>query len=60
MAYTIISERLDCGKAVGDLITEEELLAMGANSQALIAGGHISDASKSKSAPSAPEGEING
>jgi hypothetical protein len=61
MAYTITSDRLDCSKAEGDSITTEELLAMGANIDALIAGGHVSDKSNpvpaNTSAPaSAPEG----
>ena len=47
MAYTIISNRLDCKKVEGDSITDKELLDMGANIEALIEGGHISgDATK--------------
>ena len=60
MAYTITSENLDCEKSLGDSITEEELLKMGANIPALIAAGHIKDATATKSAPSALEGESNG
>ena len=41
MAYKITSDRLDCKKSLGDTITDKELLAMGANIDALIAGGHI-------------------
>ena len=41
MAYKITSDRLDCKKSKGDSITDKELLAMGANIDALIAGGHI-------------------
>ena len=60
MAYTITSENLDCAKSLGDSITEQELLKMGANIDALIAAGHIADAAKTKSAPPALEGESNG
>jgi hypothetical protein len=61
MAYTITSDRLDCAKAEGDSITAEELLAMGADIPALVAGGHISDKSnpvpaKAQAPASAPEG----
>ena len=49
MAYKITSDRLDCKKGLGDTITDKELLAMGANIDALIAGGHIeSDAAKTQ------------
>mgnify|MGYP000556155240 CR=1 FL=1 len=41
MAYKITSDRLDCAKSKGESITEKELLAMGANIEALIEGGHI-------------------
>ena len=43
MAYKITSDRLDCAKKQGDSITDKELLAMGANIDALVAGGHIAD-----------------
>jgi len=52
MAYTITSENLDCEKSLGDSITSEELTEMGANIDALIAGGHIVDATTTKTAPS--------
>jgi hypothetical protein len=55
MAYTITSDRLDCEKSLGDTITTEELLEMGANIDALILGGHITDATNKK--PATPEGE---
>jgi hypothetical protein len=42
MAYTITSDRLDSPKTLGDSVTDEELLAMGADIEALIEGGHIS------------------
>jgi len=49
MAFVIKSDRLDCKKSQGDSLTEKELLAMGANIDALIAGGHIaSDVASSK------------
>ena len=51
MAYTITSDRLDCAKAEGDSITSEELLAMGANIDALISGGHLSDGKEVKTTP---------
>lgn len=41
MAYKITSNRLDCKKSLGDTITDKELLAIGANIDALVAGGHI-------------------
>ena len=41
MAYTITSDRLDCPKAEGETITDQELLAMGVDIQALVEGGHI-------------------
>ena len=50
MAYTITSDRLDCEKSLGDTITTEELLEMGANIDALISGGHITDATNKKPA----------
>jgi hypothetical protein len=51
MAYTITSDRLDCPKAEGEMITEEELLKMGVNILALVEGGHISpDATSAKKA----------
>lgn len=54
MAYKITSDRLDCKKSKGDSITDKELLALGANIDALIAGGHIeSDATKTP-APTEP------
>ena len=62
MAYTITSDRLDSSKELGDSITSEELLEMGADIEALIAGGHISEdgAKATKSAapttPATPEG----
>lgn len=57
MAYTITSDRLDCEKSLGDTITTEELLEMGADIPALIEGGHIADATTSKK-PATTEGEI--
>ena len=57
MAYTITSDRLDCAKAVGDSITSEELLELGANIAALIMGEHITEGAKPKSAPA--EGASN-
>ena len=49
MAYLITSDRLDSSKAEGAIITDEELLEMGANIPALVDGGHISpDATSSK------------
>jgi hypothetical protein len=51
MAYKITSDRLDCDKAMGDSITTEELLEMGANIDALVSAGHISDATPSANAP---------
>jgi hypothetical protein len=51
MAYTITSDRLDCPKAEGEIITDEELLKMGVNILALVDGGHISpDATSAKKA----------
>jgi len=57
MAYTITSDRLDCAKAVGDSITSEELLALGANIEALIAGEHLTEGASRRSAPA--EGASN-
>jgi len=55
MAYTITSDRLDSPKAMGDSITDEELLEMGANIEALVEGGHISNgAAKATPAPTIP------
>ena len=55
MAYTITSDRLDSPKTLGDSISDEELLAMGANIEALIEGGHIStDGAKVIPAPTIP------
>ena len=50
-SYTITSDRLDSPKAQGDSITDAELLEMGANIDALIEGGHLSDGKAPKSAP---------
>jgi hypothetical protein len=50
-SYTITSDRLDSPKAEGDSITDTELLEMGANIEALIEGGHLSDGTAPKSAP---------
>lgn len=50
-SYTITSDRLDSPKAEGDSITDTELLEMGANVEALILGGHLSDGT----APQAPQ-----
>lgn len=50
MAYKITSDRLDCAKKPGDSITDKELLAIGANIDALVAGGHIED-DAAKAAP---------
>jgi len=55
MAYTITSDRLDSPKQLGDSITSEELLAMGADIEALIEGGHISeDGATTTPAPTTP------
>lgn len=59
MAYTITSDRLDCAKAVGDSITSEELLALGANIEALVAGEHITDGASRRSTPAPTEGASN-
>ena len=56
MAYTITSDRLDSPKKLGDAITDEELLAMGANIDALVEGGHIST-DATKPATTTPEGD---
>jgi len=58
MAYIITSDRVDSSKTMGDSITDKELLAMGANIEALIEGGHISsDATKpATTTPATPEG----
>ena len=62
MAYTITSDRLDLSKKLGDSVTSEELLEIGANIAALIEGGHISEdgANATKSSepttPANPEG----
>ena len=50
MAYTITSDRLDCDKSLGDTISTEELLEMGADIDALVSGGHITDATKTQPA----------
>ena len=56
MAYTIISNRLDCKKVEGDSITDKELLEMSANIEALIEGGHIlGDATKASSTQTSKE-----
>lgn len=47
-SYTITSDRLDSPKAEGDSITDTELLEMGANIEALIEGGHLSDGAAPK------------
>lgn len=58
MPFIIKSDRLDCKKSQGDSISDKELLAMGANIDALVAGGHISpDAASSK--PVTTEGAVN-
>lgn len=55
MAYTITSDRLDSPKKLGDSITDKELLAMGANIDALVEGGHLlTDATKPET--TTPEG----
>jgi hypothetical protein len=55
MAYTITSDRLDSPKKLGDSITSEELLEMGANVEALVEGGHISpDGATVTPAPTTP------
>ena len=62
MAYTITSDRLDSPKKLGDSITSEELLEMGANIEALIEGGHILEdgakvtQSPAPTTPATPEG----
>ena len=43
MLYIIKSDRLDFPKAEGSIITDEELLTMGVNIEALIEGGHITE-----------------
>ena len=50
-SYTITSDRLDTPKAQGDSITDAELLEMGANIDALISGGHLSDGKEVKTTP---------
>ena len=40
MSYTITSDNFE-GKTKGDSITEKELLELGVNIDALVAGGHI-------------------
>ena len=51
MSYTITSDRLDCSKVEGEIITDEELLKMGVNIEALIDGGHITpDATNARKA----------
>jgi hypothetical protein len=56
MAYIITSDRLDFPKAEGSIITDEELLAVGVNIEALIEGGHITEdgTNTKKKAPEAP------
>jgi hypothetical protein len=60
MAYTITSDRLDSPKKLGDSITSEELLAMGADIEALVEGGHISTdgatVTPAPTTPATPEG----
>ena len=59
MTYIITSDRLDSPKKLGDAITDKELLAMGADIEALIEGGHISsDATKQETTttPATSEG----
>lgn len=58
MAYTITSDRLDVTKAQGEKIEEKELLAKGANIDALIAGGHLSTDAATPSAPAAPAAPV--
>jgi len=50
-SYTITSDRLDSPKAEGDSISDTELLEMGANIEALIEGGHLSDGTAPKATP---------
>ena len=61
MSYTITSDRWDYAKVNGDSITDEELLAMGANIDALVVGGHITtNASAKATAPVAQPATTEG
>ena len=55
MTYTVTSEIFV--KPLGEQITEEELIALGANIPALIEGGHLSEVKPTKTKS---EGEVNG
>ena len=59
MAYTITSDRLDSPKQLGDSVTSEELLEMGADIEALIEGGHISEDGAKVTKSSAPTTPAN-
>jgi len=56
MTYTIKSENLEVpNKKMGDKVTEQELLDLGANIDALVSGGHISsDSPKQNATPFKP------
>jgi len=47
MNYEVISHRIVGGKTQGETLTEKELLALGANIEALINGDHIKKISQS-------------
>lgn len=47
MNYEVISHRMVGGKSKGETFTEKELLALGANIEALIEGDHLKKTSQS-------------
>lgn len=55
MAYKVISGREVCGKKQGEILTLKEIEDAGANSDALIASGHI-EASQPTIKPAQEEG----
>jgi hypothetical protein len=59
MAYTITSERLDVSKALGEKLTDKELLELGVNIDALVEAGHLTPDAL-PTAPANNEGEVNG
>jgi hypothetical protein len=58
MAYKVISGREVCGKKQGEVLTLKEIEDAGANSDALIASGHI-QASQPTIKPALLEGAKN-
>jgi len=58
MAYKVISGREVCGKKQGEILTLKEIEDAGANSDALIASGHI-QASQPTIKPALSEGAKN-